>query len=83
MVCVGVVVIGIDWCGFYVDVMVMCDGLKIFEIGGWFGGEFINLYLILYSVVGFLLYCIVFDFVCGVIDGLFDDWFGIVLMCVG
>lgn len=38
--------IGIDWCGFHVDIMVTANGPKVLEIGGRLGGELINSHLI-------------------------------------
>lgn len=41
--------VGINWCGFHVDMMVTASGPRILEIGGRLGGEFINSHLIPFS----------------------------------
>jgi biotin carboxylase len=38
--------VGINWCGFHIDIMVTDDRPKILEIGGRLGGECINSHLI-------------------------------------
>ena len=38
--------VGIDYCGFHVDIMLTNEGPKVLEIGGRLGGEFINSHLI-------------------------------------
>ncbi|AFZ28266.1 biotin carboxylase (plasmid) [Cylindrospermum stagnale PCC 7417] len=42
----AVQLMGINWCGFHIDIMVTDDGPKILEIGGRLGGECINSHLI-------------------------------------
>ncbi|MDB9474942.1 ATP-grasp domain-containing protein [Dolichospermum circinale] len=42
----AVQLMGINWCGFHIDLMVTDHGLRILEIGGRLGGECINSHLI-------------------------------------
>ena len=44
--CSAVQLMGINWCGFHIDLMVTDNGPKILEIGGRLGGECINSHLI-------------------------------------
>lgn len=47
----AVKLVGIDWCGFHVDMMVADGTPKILEIGGRLGGECINSHLLPLSLV--------------------------------